>query len=276
MGRTPRDPIQRTLYPPVPAQPSDVVDTPHPIGDHITVRVSVILPVIDETVSLRNTVEILLAENPTGLFEILIIACKFTTHEALAVAQQLVRDYPALIQLRFQNRPFLGGAMRDAFEWAQGTHILMMASDLETDPSTVKDLIAKAKEGFDIVTATRWKTGQGFQGYSRIKRLLNWIFQKSFGIFYGTQLSDLTYGFRIFRADLLKKIAWEELRHPFLLETILKPLRLGARVAEIPSTWRVRTEGASHNTFWRNFVYFRIAVKTRFTSKEKLVLRMEP
>ena len=246
-----------------------------PIGDDTSVRVSVILPVIDETVSLRKTAEILLAENASDLFEILIVACQFTTPGAVAVAEHLVRDYPALIQLRFQKRPFLGGAMRDAFEWARGTHIVMMASDLETDPSTVKDLIAKAKEGYDIVTATRWKRGRGFEGYSRIKHLLNWVFQKTFGIFYGTELSDLTYGFRIFRADLLKKIAWEELRHPFLLETILKPLRLGARVAEIPSSWRARTEGASHNTFWRNFVYFRIAVKTRFKSREKLVLGME-
>jgi len=243
----------------------------------ITVRVSVILPIIDETFSLDKTVEILLAENRTDIFEILIVACKFTTPDAVAGAEQIVRDYPGLIQLRFQKRPFLGGAMRDAFEWAQGTHILMMASDLETDPSTVKELISRAKDGFDIVTATRWKRGaQGFVGYSRTKYLLNWIFQKSFGIFYGTELSDLTYGFRIFRADLLKKIAWEELRHPFLLETILKPLRLGARVAEIPTSWHARTEGESHNSFWRTFVYFRIALKTRFTSRDRLILRMEP
>jgi glycosyltransferase involved in cell wall biosynthesis len=247
-----------------------------PIRDHSTVRVSVILPVIDETVSLRKTVEILLAENRPDIFEILIVACKLTTPEATAVAQELVRDYPDLIQLRYQKRPFLGGAMRDAFEWAQGAYILMMASDLETDPTSVKDLIAKAKEGYDIVTATRWKTGQKFEGYNPLKYLLNWIFQKTFGIFYGTELSDLTYGFRIFRADLLKKIAWEELRHPFLLETILKPLRLGARVAEIPTSWHARIEGESHNSFFRNFVYFRIAIKTRFKPKQKLILSNQP
>jgi glycosyltransferase involved in cell wall biosynthesis len=69
-----------------------------------------------------------------------------------------------LLQVRFQQRPFLGGAMRDAFDWASGSHVLMMASDLETDPATVKKLIGKAKDGYDIVTATRWRGGVGFRG----------------------------------------------------------------------------------------------------------------
>jgi len=234
--------------------------------------VSVILPVIDETVSLRKTVQIVLSENAGDIREILIIGCGLTTPEARGVADELVHD-DSRIQLLFQKRPFLGGAMRDAFEWARGSHVLMMASDLETDPAVVKNLIAKAKDGYDIVTATRWNAGGGFQGYSFTKFLLNWIFQKTFRMVYGTQLSDLTYGFRIFRAALLKQIAWEEVRHPFLLETILKPLRLGASVVEIPCRWNARIEGESHNSSWRTFLYLRIALKTRFKSREALLVR---
>lgn len=234
--------------------------------------VSVILPVMDETISLRKTAEIVLAENDRDIYEILIIGCGLTTPEARGVAEELERA-DRRTRLLFQERPFLGGAMRDGFEWARGSHILMMASDLETDPAVVKDLIAKAKEGYDIVTATRWNASGGFKGYSSSKFLLNWMFQKTFRLVYGTQLSDLTYGFRIFRADLLKKINWEELRHPFLLETILKPLRLGAKATEIPCSWHARIEGESHNKFWQNFLYFRIALKTRFRRREALLVR---
>jgi glycosyltransferase involved in cell wall biosynthesis len=233
--------------------------------------VTAILPVTDETTSLRKTVEVLLAENRPEISEILIVGCQRTTPAAWAVAEKLGCEHPGLIQVRLQQRPFLGGAIRDAFEWASGSHVLMMASDLETDPATVKELIAKAKDGYDIVTATRWKSESGFRGYNPLKRFLNRIFQTIFRVFYGTTLSDLTYGFRIFKREWVKTIAWEELRHPFLLETILKPLRLGARVIEIPSTWRARTEGESHNPFWANFVYFRIAFKTRFRNKRRLL-----
>ncbi len=236
------------------------------------IAVTVILPVIDETSSLRETVSTLIAENSESISEILLIVCQKTTAEANAVCTALVHDHPALIRLYSQKRPFLGGAMRDAFEWSTGTHVLMMASDLETEPATVKELISKASEGFDIVTATRWADGGGFEGYQRSKYWLNWLFQKSFRTLYGTELSDLTYGFRIFKAPLVKEIAWEELRHPFLLETILKPLRLGAKVVEIPTVWRTRREGVSHNTFMQNFLYFRTAFKTRFRRREDLVL----
>jgi glycosyltransferase involved in cell wall biosynthesis len=237
----------------------------------VPMAVSIILPVIDETTSLQRTVEILLDENPAVIREILIIVCKKTTPESRSVCEALVTKHPDLVHVRDQVRPFLGGAMRDAFEWAQGTHLLMMASDLETDPSTVKDLVAASAQGFDIVTATRWTKQGGFEGYSRLKYVLNWGFQKMFRVLYGTPLTDLTYGFRIFKADLVKKIDWQELRHPFLLETILKPLRLGARVAEIPTVWRTRNEGESHNTFLQNFVYFRTAFRTRFTPRNKLL-----
>ncbi len=236
-------------------------------------NVSVILPVIDETTSLSQTVEILLGENGEQIGEILIIACKKTTGPALETCQVLERQYPNLVRVHFQKRPFLGGAMRDAFEWAAGSHVLMMASDLETDPHTVKDLIDAAGQGYDIVTATRWNRAGGFQGYSRPKYFLNLLFQKIFGLLYGTSLSDLTYGFRIFKAEWVKRIAWEEQRHAFLLETILKPLRLGARVVEIPSVWRTRLEGASHNQFRNHFAYFRIGLRTLFRDRQQLLAR---
>jgi glycosyltransferase involved in cell wall biosynthesis len=238
-------------------------------------QAAVILPVIDETTSLEKTVRILLAENPSEISLILIVVCGKTTGPAMAVARRLAEEHPTLVQVRQQVRPFLGGAMRDAFEWASGSHVLMMASDLETDPAKVKELIAKAEEGYDIVTATRWHGQDGFKGYSPIKRVLNWIFQKSFGMLYGVSLSDLTYGFRIFKIEWVKKIEWEELRHPLLLETVLKPLRLGANVVEIPCVWQARIEGESHNTFMQNFLYFRIALKTRFRSRKQL-LRRQP
>ena len=88
---------------------------------------------------------------------------------------------------------------------------------------------------------------------------------------YFVSLTDLTYGFRIFKTEILKKIDWEELKHPFLFETIIKPLRLGYKVKEIPSRWKSRKEGESQNTFLNNFVYFRIGLKTRFTDKAKLL-----
>jgi hypothetical protein len=226
---------------------------------------------MDETDSLRETVEVLLAENAKDISEILMVVCGKTTQPSMAVAEGLRARWPDLITVRSQQRPFLGGAMRDAFEWSSGSHVLMMASDLETEPRTAKELIDTARSNIDIATATRWSSKGRFQGYGPLKYTLNWIFQILLRVLYGSNLSDFTFGFRIFRACWVKDVQWTELRHPFLLETILKPLRLGAKVVEIPTTWKARLEGESHNPFSQNFLYFRTALKIRFTPKEKML-----
>ena len=74
----------------------------------------------------------------------------------------------------------------------------------------------------------------------------------------------MTYAYRIMPTELIQNIKWEELRHPFLLETLLKPLVLGVKIKEIPAKWEARSEGESQNTFIRTFEYLRIAFKTRY------------
>ncbi|MBI3046078.1 MAG: glycosyltransferase [Candidatus Harrisonbacteria bacterium] len=237
-----------------------------------TKNVSIILPVINETFSLEETVKILMDENKDFILEILIMTADKTSLKSRQTIGKLKLQYGDFIKDYRQKLPYLGGAMRDAFGLASGKWVLMMASDLETDPHVVKNLINEANTGnYDIVTASRWMGGAGgFRSYNPIKFFLNFIFQKFFQWLYWTNLSDLTYGFRIFKTDLVQKIRWEELRHPFLLETILKPLRLGARIKEIPCQWHARKEGESQNTFFANFKYFKIAFKVLLSKKENL------
>ena len=148
----------------------------------------------------------------------------------------------------------------------------MMASDMETPPERVKDFIREAKNSPDmIITGSRWIKGGGFEGYSPLKYAFNFIFQRVFQLLYRTRLTDMTYGYRIFPTQLVQSIRWEELRHPFLFETIIKPLRLGVKVVEIPTEWKAREEGGSQNTFMRNFEYFRIGLKTLFYSRKRIL-----
>lgn len=231
--------------------------------------VSIIMPVMDETTSLRDTVEIVMHANGPAIHEIICLTSKFSSPDALAVCNELAGRWPGIVVVRQQVRPYLGGALQDAYEWASGSHILLMASDLETPPHAAKDLIDEARKGWDIVATTRWRGGGGFRGYNPVKYVLNWIFQKVIGALYHTNLTDLTFGYRIYRTEVLRNHEWTELRHPFLLECLLRPLKRGATATEIPVFWEPRREGESHNPFWRNFLYFRIALKLRLGAESK-------
>jgi glycosyltransferase involved in cell wall biosynthesis len=234
--------------------------------------VSIILPVINETDSLIKTVETILKDCDTDVKEIITVVCERTTPQSLELCRQLQEKVGERFILMYQTLPFLGGAIRDAFDRASGSHVLMMASDLETPPEKVKDFIEEAKKNPDaIITGSRWIKGGKFDGYNPVKYILNFIFQKLFSFLYRVKLTDMTYGYRIFPTELIQSIRWEELRHAFLFETLIKPLKLGVKIIEIPTPWRSRTEGASQNTFLQNFIYFRIGFKTLFYSKEQIL-----
>ncbi len=233
---------------------------------------TIVLPVMNETTSLEETVRIILRDVEDRVAEFLIVVCDRTTPAAMATVDRLEKMHRDLVVVHHQKLPFLGGAIREAFDLARGSHVVMMASDLETDPNDVRTLIAQAeKNPSAIITASRWQKAGAFQGYSKVKLACNWLFQRCFSVLYGTRLSDMTYAYRIFPTKLVRSIRWEEFRHPFLLETLLKPLRLGVPVIEIPSVWKARTEGESHNSFFRNFAYFRTGLKTRFAGREAIL-----
>jgi len=234
--------------------------------------VSVILPVINETYSLYKTVEVIQESSSKYIKEYIIVICKFTSKESLNVIETLGKDFPNLIRVHKQKLPYLGGALREAFELVKGSHLILMASDLETDPDLVSLFISeelKMKNG--IVTASRWIRGGSFLGYSKMKLVLNFLFQKLLSIIYFSKLTDMTYAYRIMPTKLMQNIKWEELRHPFLLETLLKPLVLGIKIKEIPAKWEARSEGESQNTLIRTFEYLRIAFKTRLYRKDDIL-----
>ena len=234
---------------------------------------SVILPVLNETDALRQTVETIEATCAPKVGEYIIVVCERTKPESLAVCRELTQRLGERGMLRFQKRPFVGGAIRDGFDLARCSHVVMMSSDLETDPALVPTLVKAAAEHPEgIATASRWIAGGRFEGYSPIKLTANFLFQKMLALLYGTRLSDLTYAYRIFPRALVQSIRWQELKHPFFLETALKPLRLGVSIREFPARWKARAAGESVNPFMANFTYFRIALATRFCSRDRLLV----
>lgn len=239
-------------------------------------NVTILLPAMDETYSLEETVDTIVKTcKKEDLAEFILLLCDRSTEECVAVAQQLVEKYKGIIPIyiHYQKLPFVGGAIREGFDRAKGTHVVLMSSDLETDPNVIQEFIEKSKEHpGKIITASRWRKGGGFQNYNKIKLICNLIFERVIGLFYFVNLTDITYAFRIFPADLMRSIEWQELKHPFFLETALKPIRLGVRFVEIPARWAARTEGVSQNSFFENFKYFRTAWDNRFL-KERDILR---
>lgn len=238
-------------------------------------NVTILLPAMDETYSLQKTVDVILSTcRKEDLAEIILLLCGRTTKECRQVAERLVLQYEDRMKIIIhdQTMPFVGGAIREGIALAEGTHMVIMSSDLETDPNIVKEFIRQAKRYPDhIITASRWRRGGGFQGYNKVKLVCNLVFEKLIALFYFVKLTDITYGFRIFPTKLMQSIEWTEFKHPFFLETAVKPIRLGVKFIEIPAHWSARTEGVSQNSFMANFNYFKTAWKVRFMERKDIL-----
>lgn len=239
-------------------------------------KVSIVLPTLNETFSFKQTIDIILDEcDHEDLKEFVVVICDRTEKESLRVIAQCrkaLKGGEIPMRVIRQKHPGAGGATMDGITASHGSHILMMAPDLETDPHLVKTFIETSKKyPDDMITASRWKEKGSFEGYSKVKYVLNFLFQKMFAIYYGVELTDITFGFRLAPASILQNIRWEETGHPFFLETGLKPIRLGVTIHEIPATWNARQEGESQNSLLKTFKYLGIAIRARFEKKEDII-----
>ncbi len=79
-------------------------------------EITFVLPTLNETDSLRSSVEQILALANEHVHEILIVVSDRTEPASLSVAREMMEAYPPLIRLHHQRLPGLGGALREAFE----------------------------------------------------------------------------------------------------------------------------------------------------------------
>ena len=235
------------------------------------IRLSVVVTVYSETFSVKETVERLLRHDRGHIQEIFLVLSPLSSKESFSVCRELEKTYP-LCRIHIQEHPKgVGWAYREGMALARGNYIALMSGDLETEPEAVNRMVRKIEEtGADCVVASRWLPGGGFVRYDKTKLALNWLFQKIFRILYWTKLTDLTYGFKILKKEVADAIQWEGTLHEIFIETTVKPLRAGFMCVEVPSVWIGRKEGVSRNTFWRNFRYIRLALKTLITQRKEV------
>ena len=239
--------------------------------------VTVLIGVTNEVRSLKTTVHTIMETcRPEDIGRILIVRSKNATSGCVAASEEMERTYPGTVRCMVQNRPMVGGAIRDGFDTAVTSHILLLPGDLAIGLSAVPVMIAaekKAPEG--IVKTSRWMRKDAFVGYAPLRKAVNGCAQVFLRITFGSRLTDLTNPVQIMPTALYRAIDWKELGFPFLLEMVLVPLRLGARFSEIPAACRNREEGESNNSFRQTALYLKTALRVRLTPRSRLLKASE-
>jgi glycosyltransferase involved in cell wall biosynthesis len=148
-----------------------------------------------------------------------------------------------------------GDALRLAIEAVTTGIIVFLDGDGSHDPDDIPRLVAPLLDGTaDHVSGSRLTGGSselhgGFDeffrltGSSLITACINWRF--------GVRLSESQNGFRAIRTSVARQLNLRENGTTIEQEMIIKTLRLGFRMAEVPAHEHRRMYGVSHITVWR-------------------------
>ena len=154
--------------------------------------ISIILPILNEINSLKKTLLIINKINVDKEF-IVIYSEKLTNNSVKDEINSLKKKYKNFRCFK-QIKPFVGGAIDLGIIKATKKHIAIMASDMETNPYELKNMInVSSKNNKSIVSADRWISNKGFSDYGVIKFLANFAFQKLLKIFFNYNILDFTY-----------------------------------------------------------------------------------
>ena len=219
--------------------------------------VSIILPILNEINSLKKTIKIL--NKIKVKKEYLVIYSKKLTNKF--VKNELIKLKKRNKTLNYypQSRPFVGGAIDSGIKYTKNKFIVIMASDLETNPHELKNMIKKSQKNPNfIISADRWISKKGFSDYGLIKYLANFFFQKLIKFFFSYEILDFTFAYRLYPKKALKGYKIKELRHGFALEILIKPIKKGYKVITLPAKWKKRVEGNSSITLQSYFSYLKV------------------
>ena len=184
-----------------------------------------------------------------------------STDGTVAVARGIV---PNLLLVN-EERPGKGAALRAGFEAASGDYVVMLDADGSMDPSEISRYVAMLQSGYDLVKGSRFMPGGGTADISPLRRLGNRGLLMLANGLYGTDFTELCYGFMAFRRSCLEDMALASDGFEIETEIVVNSLRAGLRVGEVPSFESPRRYGESNlNTFRDGFRVLGTMVKARF------------
>jgi len=235
---------------------------------------TIIVPVIRETDLFEQVVGTILAScNQEDLAEfIIVVHPQYTARESYVFInkmQQRCEELGIAYNVLKQKLPGMGGAMRDALDIAKGSHTIIQNADMALNPSLVAKLIECAKDRpNEITSVSRYMQGGKIEdGYKKTKLVWNKLSQKYCAVLFQSKLTDYTYLYKICPTKYYHAVNWEELKHPFALETTLKFLRLGIKFQEIPGT----QVGGSQSSYAETMLYLPASLRFRFMSRKKIL-----
>lgn len=210
--------------------------------------VTVVLPTYNEVDNLRPMLRRLREVLPDVR---IVIADDNSPDGTGRLADECARDMGNIDVLHRPGKQGLGNAYRHGFAHILSSDvdvIVTMDVDFSHDPAAIPSMLAAIEAGADAVVGSRYVRGGSTVNWPLHRRLLSKWGNVYTAAILGARVRDCTSGFRAYRASALRSIAPETTRadgYAFLTELVLRLVRAGRSVVEVPITFKEREHGTS-------------------------------
>ena len=166
-------------------------------------------------------------------------------------AESFARDHPWLHVFRRPGKEGLASAYRAGFGWCleQDYDVVgQMDCDLSHPPSALPALAAALERGADVAIGSRFTRGGRTVGWPWWRKAQSYAATVPARLLLRLPVADLTGGFKLWRADALRRI---DVASPisggyvFQIETTYRAFRARLRVVEVPIVFAERASGES-------------------------------
>jgi dolichol-phosphate mannosyltransferase len=214
-------------------------------------KVSVVIPTLNEEHTLRDIIE-----GCRPYADEMLVVDGHSTDRTREVAES------AGVRVVLDNKKGKGEALRHSINFVTGDIIVFIDADGSHDPNDIPNILVPIlKDEADHVSASRLIGGSselhgGFDecirlmGSSFITACINWRFK--------VKLSESQNGFRAIKTDVIKQLGLSENITTIEQEMIMKTLKKGFRMGEVPSHEHKRKMGYSKisvRKVWFRYVY---------------------
>lgn len=209
--------------------------------------VTVILLATNETDSLKKIIyEILENCSDEDLGKIIVYLISDDCPSAVAVREMVEEGVSNKIEWCVQSSRNTQKAFANIPTLVETSHFVIMASDGEMDPATLKDFIAIAKQKpYSIVCGAKWSNESVVEGHALHRKLGSRFIDTFTAAVFGVEATDLFSIFQIYPTQLYKDMNFKKPAR-FMYEYTLKPLRFGVEYIEIPTVYR-KEKGRKNN-----------------------------
>ena len=208
---------------------------------------SVVVPLYNEEESLPHLVEQLLqALRPSSERFELVLVNDGSSDRTAEVLEQISREVPELVAVLLRKNYGQTAAMAAGFDVAQGEVIVSLDGDLQNDPADIPMLLAKLRQGYDLVSGWRHQR----QDAALQRKLPSRIANRLIGRVTGVKLHDYGCSLKAYRREVLSDMRLYGELHRFLPALAFIE---GARITEVKVNHRARQYGSSKYGIDRTF-----------------------